>query len=217
LLSVALIVFAVHEPARARTLRRPRFPLHRDELVRLGRRYWLVVVVAVVFSLARFSEAFLVLRAQSVGLSLTLVPLVMVVMNLVYASASYPAGVYADVGSRYRLLAIGLLLLVCADLVLAFAPGVAAVLVGSALWGLHMACTQGLLATLVTDAAPAELRGTAFGCFNLLTGVALLVASIVAGRLWDSVGASGTFLAGAMLAALALLALPVLRQPRIAP
>ena len=216
LLSVALIVFAVHEPARARALRRPRFPLHRDELLRLGRRYWLVVVVAVVFSLARFSEAFLVLRAQSVGLSLTMVPLVMVVMNLVYASASYPAGVYADVGSRYRLLAIGLLLLVCADLVLAFAPGVAAVLVGSALWGLHMACTQGLLATLVADAAPAELRGTAFGCFNLLTGVALLVASIVAGRLWDSVGASGTFLAGAMLAALALLALPVLRQPRIA-
>ena len=204
-LSLALIIIAVREPARAPATRKVRFPLHREELARLGRNYWLVVAVAVVFSLARFSEAFLVLRAQGVGLPVMLVPLVMVVMNLVYATGAYPAGVLADDGGRHRVLVIGLLILVVADLVLAYAPGVGGALTGAALWGLHMAFTQGLLATLVADAAPPELRGTAFGMFNLLTGGAILTASIVAGRLWDSVGARGTFMGGALFAALALL------------
>jgi MFS family permease len=219
-LALALIVIAVREPARAPGVRRVRFPLHRDELNRLGRDYWLVVAIAVVFSLARFSEAFLVLRARAVGLPLVLIPLVLVVMNAVYAAGAYPAGVLADNGDRRRVLLIGLMILVLADLVLAYAPGVAGALAGAALWGLHMAFTQGLLATLVADSAPHELRGTAFGVFNLLTGAALLVASIVAGRLWDIVGARGTFLAGAafaVLALLGLLAFPRLRTARISP
>jgi MFS family permease len=211
-LALALIVTFVRDPKREPRLRRVRFPLHRDELTRLGSDYWLVIVVAMVFSLARFSEAFLVLRARAVGLPVMLVPLVLVVMNLVYATAAYPAGVLADHGGRRRGLLAGLMVLVLADLVLAFAPGVGGALSGAALWGLHLALTQGLLAALIADTAPPELRGTAFGVFNLLTGVALLAASVVAGRLWDTVGARGTFLCGALLAALALIGLLAIRR-----
>jgi MFS family permease len=214
-LALILIVIAVREPERAATVRQVRFPLHRDELVRLGRDYWFVIAIAIVFSLARFSEAFLVLRARAVGLPLMLVPLVLVVMNLVYAAGAYPAGVLADSGDRRRVLAIGLMVLVLADLILAFCPGVGGALGGAALWGLHLAFTQGLLAALVADCAPPELRGTAFGMFNLLTGAALLAASVVAGRLWDTVGARGTFLAGALLAVIALLGLSALPAPRL--
>ena len=216
-LSLALIVFAVHEPEREPTLRKVKFPLHRDELARLGHTYWLVVAVATVFTLARFSEAFLLLRANQVGLPVMLVPAVLVVMNIVYSLASYPAGVLADDGGRYRVLLAGVAFLVLADLVLAFAPGIGGVGVGVILWGLHMGFTQGLLATLVADTSPPELRGTAFGMFNLLTGGALLAASVVAGMLWDSVGARATFVCGAALATVALLGLVAIRRKLAAP
>jgi MFS family permease len=211
-LSLALIVFSVHEPERAPMLRKVKFPLHRDELIRLGRSYWLVVAVATVFTLARFSEAFLLLRANQVGLPVMLVPAVLVVMNVVYSLAAYPAGVLADDDGRYRVLVVGVGFLVLADLVLAFAPGLGGVAVGVALWGLHMGFTQGLLATLVADTSPPELRGTAFGMFNVLTGGALLAASVVAGILWDTIGAHGTFLSGAALATVALLGLFAIRR-----
>jgi len=210
-LSMGFMIFGVAEPDRPAERRKVRFPLSLTELRRLGPAYWLVVAVATVFTLARFSEAFLVLRAQATGLPAMLVPAVMVVMNVVYALAAYPAGVLSDNGSRLRLLVIGLLLLVAADVVLAFAPGIAAVMAGVALWGLHMGFTQGLLSTLIADTAPPELRGTAFGMFNLLTGVALLAASLVAGALWDAIGPSGTFLAGAAFALMALCGLAVIR------
>ena len=211
-LAFALIVFAVHEPEREPALRKVKFPLHRDEIARLGRAYWLVVAVATVFTLARFSEAFLVLRANQVGLPLMLVPAVLVVMNVVYSLASYPAGVLADHRGRYRVLVVGVGFLVLADLVLAFAPGIGGVAAGVALWGLHMGFTQGLLATLVADTSPPELRGTAFGMFNLLTGGALLAASVVAGILWDTIGARGTFVSGALLATASLLGLMAVRR-----
>ena len=211
-LSLALIVFSVHEPERAPMLRKVKFPLHRDELNRLGRGYWLVVAVATVFTLARFSEAFLLLRANQVGLPVMLVPAVLVVMNVVYSLAAYPAGVLADDDGRYRVLVVGVGFLVLADLVLAFAPGLGGVAAGVALWGLHMGFTQGLLATLVADTSPPELRGTAFGMFNVLTGGALLAASVVAGILWDTIGAHGTFLSGAALATVALLGLFAIRR-----
>lgn len=202
--AVFLIVFAVKEPARPTGQRKVRMPLRRSELRLLNATFWLVVVVATVFTLARFSEAFLILRAQSIGLSLALVPIVLVVMNLAYSLSAYPVGVLADRVSRPMLLAVGLLLLVVADLVLALVPNMAGLLIGVVLWGLHMGFTQGLLATLVADAAPAELRGTAFGVFNLITGIALLVASVVAGFLWDQIGPQATFLAGAAFALVTL-------------
>jgi MFS family permease len=206
-----LILFAVKEPDRPPGLRPVRAPLSTGELSRLGRAYWMVLAVATVFTLARFSEAFLILRAQSVGLPIVLVPAVMVLMNLVYAVAAYPAGALSDRVNRMTVLIVGIAFLIGADLVLAFSTGILGVAAGVVLWGLHMGFTQGLLATLVADAAPPEQRGTAFGLFNLLGGVALLAASIIAGALWDTTGPQGTFLAGAAFTLIALVGLLALR------
>ncbi len=179
---------------------------------RLGRVYWWVVAVATVFTLARFSEAFLLLKAQSVGLPIALVPIVMVVMNVVYSLAAYPAGILADRVDRITVLLVGTAFLLAADLALAAAAGPLGLAAGVILWGLHMGLTQGLLATLVADTAPPELRGTAFGMFNLITGAALLAASVIAGALWDVVGPGGTFLAGAAFTLLAIAGLFILRR-----
>ena len=210
-LSVGLILVAVKEPDRPKEQRRVRMPLHRDELRRLGAVYWWVVAVAAVFTLARFSEAFLILRAQSIGLPLALIPIVLVMMSLAYSLSAYPIGVLSDRVDRLTLLILGLVLLLLADLVLAFAADIIWVGLGVVLWGLHMGFTQGLLATLIAETAPAELRGTAFGMFNLITGAALLIASVIAGALWDMAGPQATFLAGAAFAVLTLIGLSVVR------
>ena len=214
-LSVALLVFAVHEPARPRGLRHIRSPFSLLELKCLRLPYWWVVGIAVLFSMARFSEAFLILRAQAVGLPVMFAPLVLVLMNVVYAFAAYPAGVLSDRANRITILAVGFALLLAADLVLVVTTSLAGVAAGVVLWGLHMGFTQGLLATLVADTAPAELRGTAYGIFNLLFGLAALAASVLAGSIWDGVGPQSTFLASAAFAAIALAGLVVTR--RIAP
>ena len=211
-LAVGLLLIAVHEPERPAGLRKVHFPLSLSELHHLNSNYWFVVAVATVFTLARFSEAFLILRARTVGLPLALAPLVLVVMNVVYALAAYPAGVWSDRLNRMTMLTIGLALLIAADLALAFSGSLTGVTIGIVLWGLHMGFTQGLLATLVADTAPPELRGTAYGVFNLLGGLALLAASVVAGEVWDDFGSQAPFLAGASLTALALIGLRVVRQ-----
>jgi MFS family permease len=211
-LAVALLVFAVDEPERPPGLRKVQSPLSVAELERLGLAYWWIVGIAVVFSLARFSEAFLILRAQAVGLPVMLVPLVLVLMNVVYAFAAYPAGVLSDHVNRITILGVGFSLLIAADLVLGFTNGLAGVAAGVALWGLHMGFTQGLLATLVAETAPPELRGTAYGMFNLLSGLALLIASVLAGALWESVGAESTFFAAALFTAIALVGLAATRR-----
>jgi len=210
--SVAVIVFGVREPERPPGVRTVKSPFSRAELGRLPAAYWMIVAVTAAFTLARFSEAFLLLRAQAAGLPLALVPSVMVVMNVVYALSAWPAGVLSDGMGRYRLLTIGFALLIVADVILAVNGSVAVVMLGVALWGLHMGLTQGLLSAMVADTAPAELRGTAFGVFNLVGGIALLIASVVAGTLWEIAGPEGTFLAGAAFTAVALLALPWARK-----
>jgi MFS family permease len=211
-LAFALILIAVREPKRPAGVRQVRMPLSRVELGRLGAAYWWVVAIATVFTLARFSEAFLVLRAQAVGLPLMFVPVVLVVMNVVYALSAYPLGALSDRMSRTSLLIAGLLALLAADLILAFAQGMVAVLVGAGLWGLHMGFTQGLFAALVADTSPAELRGTAYGVFNLTTGLALLLASVIAGALWDLAGPQGTFMAGAAFTLVTLVGVPLVRR-----
>jgi MFS family permease len=203
IIAVALLAFYVREPERAPADGKVRAPLTLADVRHLPPRYWLVVVMGAVFTLARFSEAFLVLRAQDVGLALGYVPVVMVVMNVFYAAMAYPAGAAADRIDQRHLLLIGLLLLIGADALLALAGGPTLVFAGAALWGLHMAFTQGLLTKLVADTVPAPLRGTGFGIFNLVGGGALLFASIIAGELWSALGPSATFLAGAVFAAIA--------------
>ncbi len=206
LLAVCLLMVGVREPARD-TDARPVNPIHRDALARLGRRYWWVVGVGAVFTLARFSEAFLVLRASDLGVPVAWVPLVMVGMNGVYALSAYPFGKWSDTVSHRGLLALGLLVLIAADVVLGLAADGWMLALGVALWGVHMGITQGLLAAMVADTAPAELRGSAYGFFNLLSGLALLVSSAVAGALWQTLGPAFTFYVGAGFAALAMLAL----------
>ncbi len=204
--AVALLAWGVREPPRQAGVARVN-PISRARLRLLGPAYWWVVAVGGLFTLARFSEAFLVLRAQQAGIPVAWVPLVMVAMNVVYAASAYPFGKLSDRISHRSLLALGLGVLIAADLVLASSLHWGAVLGGVLLWGLHMGMTQGLLATMVADAAPAELRGTAFGVFNLVSGVAMLMASLLAGLIWDRLGAGYTFGAGALLCGLTLLAL----------
>jgi MFS family permease len=213
-IAVALLIFRVHEPGQASAERVGKPPLTVADARRLPLRYWLVTLLAAVFTLARFSEAFLVLRAQSVGLGLSYVPLIMIVMNVLYAGAAYPAGAAADRISARALLLLGLACLIGADLVLAFAASPLAVFAGAALWGLHMALTQGLLSKLVADTAPADLLGTGFGIFNLVSGGALLLASVIAGALWGTRGPAATFLVGAAFATVAAMGLMIFARRR---
>ncbi|MFC3109181.1 MFS transporter [Undibacterium arcticum] len=215
-MAVVVLLLGVHEPEMHRGARRGN-PIQWANLKRMGHSYWWVVAVGAIFTLARFSEAFLLLRAQQGGLSLALIPLVLVAMNLVYSMSAYPFGKLADRVSHTALLAIGLLVLIAADLVLASSNAWPVVIAGVALWGLHMGLTQGLLAAMVADTAPNDLRGTAYGFFNLASGLAMLVASPLAGLLWDRFGAAVTFLAGGAFCSLALLALcfRALRQPGV--
>jgi MFS family permease len=212
-LAVALLVAGVREPVAVEGAVRTN-PIRRENLRRVGRDYWWVVAVGAVFTLARFSEAFLVLRAQQGGLALAWTPLVLIVMSVVYSLGAYPFGKLSDKVSQTALLAGGLLALVAADLLLAWRADGPVLWGGIALWGLHMAMTQGLLATLVAQTAPADLRGTAFGFFNLVSGVALLVASGLAGLLWDVWGPGTTFVTGAVLAVGALALLGLRPQPQ---
>ena len=213
LMAVALLVFGITEPARSADAPRTN-PIRRANLQRLTAHYWWVVGIGAIFTLARFSEAFLVLRANQIGIPLALVPLVMVAMNVIYAASAYPFGKLSDRISHARLLVIGLLVLVAADLVLAQSTHWAMLIGGVALWGIHMGMTQGLLATMVAATAPADLRGTAYGVFNLVSGVAMLFASGIAGLAWDRYGAAMTFYAGAtfsMVAVICLLCRPAER------
>ena len=202
-LSVAVLAWGVREPASQGGVRRTN-PIRRENIRRLGLAYWWVVAVGAVFTLARFSEAFLVLRAQNIGIPMALVPLVMVAMNLVYAAAAYPFGKLSDRVSHTRLLAWGLVVLILSDVLLATAQHWTLVIAGVAVWGIHMGMTQGLLSAMVADATPADLRGTAYGVFHLASGLAMLVASAVAGLLWDAVGPAATFWAGGAFTALCL-------------
>jgi MFS family permease len=221
-LSVALLMFGVDDPksssafGAARDKVRP--PIGLQQMARLPGALWAVVAVGGVFSLARFSEAFLILRARDAGLSLALTPMVLIVMNLVYAACATPAGQLSDRIDRRLVLGAGLLVLIAADAVLGLAGGgLLGAFVGVGLWGLHLGLTQGLLSALVADAAPAEARGTAFGLFNLVSGVAFLLASLAAGELWTRVGPQATFIVGGGLALLALIGLVLVARRRTKP
>ncbi|WP_419421647.1 MFS transporter (plasmid) [Legionella sp. D16C41] len=209
ILSVVVLWLAVQEPKQSTKTKKIN-PIHWRELQRLSMRYWWVVVIGGIFTLARFSEAFLLLRAQQMGLAITWMPLILIAMNLIYSISAYPFGKLADMISHNKLLIIGLVILIVADLMLAFGNSLTWVFIGVCLWGLHMGATQGLLATMVADTAPTDLRGTAFGFFSLLNGIAMLIASGIAGLLWDQLGSAFTFKTGALFCLLALLGIAIM-------
>ena len=211
-LSVLLLIFGVREPVQRR-MGKGSNPIRKENLRRLSGAYWWVVGIGAAFTLARFSEAFLILRAQQGGLPIAATPLVLIGMNLVYALSAFPFGKLSDSASHVKMLAWGLALLIAADLVLAWSNHWGWIWTGISLWGLHMGITQGLLATMVAEVAPVDLRGTAYGFFNLISGVAMLLASVFAGLLWDNFGAPFTFIASALFSALALAAMMFRRQP----
>lgn len=202
-LSIALLGFGLKEPRTAVVQKRTN-PLRRENLKKLSAAYWWVVAIGSIFTLARFSEAFLVLRAQQMAIPLFAIQLVMVAMNLVYSLTAYPFGKLSDSMSHSKMLQWGLLVLIAADIVLALSSHWSTLLAGVALWGIHMGMTQGLLAAMVAHTAPPELRGTAFGMFNLMSGIALLLASAGAGVLWEVLGAASTFYAGAIICVVTL-------------
>lgn len=202
-LSIALLGFGLKEPRTAVVQKRTN-PLRRENLKKLSTPYWWVVAIGSIFTLARFSEAFLVLRAQQMAIPLFAIPLVMVAMNLVYSLTAYPFGILSDSMSHSKMLQWGLLVLIAADIVLALSSHWSTLLAGVALWGIHMGMTQGLLAAMVAHTAPPELRGTAFGMFNLMSGIALLLASAGAGVLWEVLGAASPFYAGAIICVVTL-------------
>lgn len=212
ILAVLAIAFFVQEPDQGAMQRNGGPPVRVSALGRMGSAYWVVIAVAVVFHLARFSEAFLILKAKDTGLPLGLSPIVLVVMSVVYAVLSTPAGELSDRIGRRAVLAAGLVALVVADIALAVAHSVTGALIGAALWGVHMGLSQGLLSAMVADSAPADLRGTAFGVFGLTTGLAVLAASAIAGELWQHLGPTATFTTGAGFAALALGGLWLVRK-----
>ncbi|MBC8417720.1 MAG: MFS transporter [Proteobacteria bacterium] len=211
LLSVSILAFAVKEPDHPST-HSSRQPIRIRDIMALGDSYWMVVAFGSLFTFARFSEAFLLLRAESVGVAVTMIPIMLVLMNVVYSLTAYPVGLLSDRLGRTGLLAAGLAVLVAADLSLATAKTGWEVAIGTALWGLHMGLTQGLLAAMVADTAHENLRGTAFGIFSMASGIAILVASLIAGWLWDLFGPPATFLAGAAFAAAALIGYLPLRK-----
>ena len=207
IISVLLVLLFVSEPRSLKPTRAARSPIEFADLKRLPRTFWLLTMVGAIFTLARFSEAFLILKASSEGLPLALAPVVLVVMNAVYVIGAYPAGAMADRFPARTLLSVGMVCLIMADLALALLPSLTGAFIGIALWGAHMALTQGLLTKLVADNVPPELRGSAYGFFNFGTGIALLFASLIAGIVWDRFGAEATFLVGAGFAVVALGAL----------
>ncbi|MFN0315901.1 MAG: MFS transporter [Burkholderiales bacterium] len=212
-LAAALLVLGVREPASSGTAKRTN-PITKQNLKRLHAPYWWVVGIGAVFTLARFSEAFLVLRAQQGGLALAYAPLVLVAMNVVYAAFAYPLGKLSDSASHTKLLAWSLVILIAADAMLAWSNDWAWVWGGISLWGLHMAMSQGLLASMVAGAVPSELRGTAYGFFNLASGAAMLLASVIAGLLWDQFGATFTFVVGGAFASMSLILILVYGRVR---
>jgi MFS family permease len=202
-LAVGLLLFGVREPEHHLDGKRGN-PIRKDKLKQLSSAYWWVVVFGTLFTLARFSEAFLVLRAQQGGLSMAWIPMVFVAMNVVYALTAYPFGKLADRMRHTTLLKAGLVILTGADIMLGLSSHLTGIFIGIVLWGLHMGLTQGLLSAMVADTAPADLRGTAYGFFNLCSGIAMLAASVLAGELWERLGASFTFYAGIMFSLFAL-------------
>jgi MFS family permease len=210
--AVILILVALREPEVHSAPRQPQALLagFRD----INRQTRRVLAVAFLVMLARFSEGFLILRGIDIGLSPAVSPLVMVVFSLGFLALAYPAGALSDSTNPRSILVGGIAVLIAGNLILAQDWGVAGLITGVLLWGAHMALTQGILARMIADSAPPQLRATSFGAFYFVTGIATLLASVAAGLIWDREGAPATFIASAAVAAVAWAMLTLLPDDR---
>jgi MFS family permease len=211
-LSVSVMMIGVQEAdSDAPRVARP-FPLKTSELRQLGRPFWLAMGFLFVLLLPRFSEAFQILRAQDVGVPAAWAPMALVVMNLVSVPLTPIAGIWSDRVGRNRVIGLGFLLLIASHMAMALATGPMLVWIGAGIWGVHLALTQGIFSALVADHAPAHLRGTAFGVFNLAAGIAIFVGSAAMGFAWDQLGAGTAFALAAAVNALGLVLFPLSRK-----
>lgn len=208
--AVTILLVFVREPKSKSIAHFARSPIRMNDLSALGSTYWGIVAVAALLTLARFSEAFLILSAEHLGLALALIPVVLVIMNFAYTLSAYPAGVLSDKMDRRMVMGVGIFILFLSEIVLAIAPNLIVLMVGIILWGLHLGLTQGLLAALVAEASPPSLKGTAFGIFHFVSGVLTLGASLIAGILWEIIGPAATYFGGATFALASLLGLLLL-------
>lgn len=202
--AMLIIVFKVKEPKKEEKEHDFKIPINFSIIKNFSKQFWFVVILGAMFMLARFSEAFLILKASEVGFEAAWVPLVMVVMALTYTIFAYPIGKLSDRIKREYMLIVGLIILILADFTLANAKSYILVLIGTAIWGIHMGFTQGVLATLIADYSPKEYNGTAFGIFNFVSGISMLIASIIAGVVWQEFGSYMTFYAGGIFGLISL-------------
>lgn len=211
-MAVAVLIFAVREPAESRAEIKNIPAFRFADAFRLNPAIWTVICLAGVIMLARFSEAFLLLKSVEAGFSLTWVPVSIVIMHGVYGLCAYPVGKLSDTIGNTGLLLCSLVFLVVAHLTIAFSATVWEFVIGIVFWGLHMGFSQGLLGAMVADASPAGLRASAFGAFNLVTGIVLLIGNVAAGWLWQDLGSHAPFIAGALLSLFAFFAIAVLQR-----
>ena len=174
-----------------------------------------LIAVGFLFTLARFSEGFLILKGIEIGLSEAMSPLTLALFNLAYVALAYPAGSLSDRMSPKTILLVGIGMLVAGNIVLAETSSFVGLVVGVALWGAHMALTQGIFSRMIADSAPERLRATSFGAFWFVSGIAALLASLAAGLLWDRQGSSATFLTSAAVAAAAGAMLSLLQEKQV--
>ncbi len=212
IIAVLLLLIGVREPEK-RESKSDDKKLHKDLLKRLSPAYWSLVVVSFLFNLGNSSDAFILLKGKEAGLALGMVPLMLVVMNVFYAACAYPAGKLSDKLGRVAMLRVGLLFYALVYLGFAFCNTQWQVWTLMALYGVQLGLTQGTLLALVSDVTDADTRGTAFGMISLVTGLALLPASLIAGFLWQNVGSWATFGAGTVCSVVALIVFSIWYRP----
>lgn len=205
---MVLVIFVKDSPNQQAQHKKPTHKFKLKDLKKLPLPFWLILLLSGLFMLSNFSGAFLILRAEQTGLDLHLTSLVMIIQNLATAGTAYPVGYLSDKMGRRSMMGVGIVLIVCSDLLLAWGGSLYTILGGVLLWGAEIGITQSILAVFLADTCPQDLRGTGFGLFHFINGCCLLLANVFAGWIWHDVNPSAMFLASAVMASCSAFVLP---------